>query len=145
MTLSQGLQHCAFTPPGVGVFYAALSASLFLMLSHVGARRRGKKRSRVRVLRVGEHRIPGPVFDRFAEIHHHHLVGDIAHHRKVMADEDIGEAELFLQIRQKVQHLRLHREIERGTGSSSTSRRGLSISARAMAMRWRWPPENMCG
>ncbi|MNE94810.1 hypothetical protein D3C80_1928210 [compost metagenome] len=31
-----------------------------------------------------------------------------------MADENIGETELFLQIRQQVQNLRLHGQIERG-------------------------------
>ena len=55
----------------------------------------------------------GAVLHRPAEIHHHHLVGDVAHHRQVVADEQIGEPELVLQVHQQVQHLRLDRHVER--------------------------------
>jgi hypothetical protein len=53
------------------------------------------------------------LLDRLALRDHQHIVGDIAHHRQVMADEDIGQVELVLQIGQQVQHLRLHRQVQR--------------------------------
>jgi len=50
-----------------------------------------------------------------------------------------------LEVAQKLDDLRLHRQSSAEVGSSSTMRRGLRTRARAMAMRWRWPPENSCG
>ena len=38
---------------------------------------------------------------------------DVPHDREVMADEKVGKAILFLQVDQQVQHLRLHRHVER--------------------------------
>ena len=38
------------------------------------------------------------LLDDRAVLHHHHLVGDEAHHRQVVADEDVGQAELVLQV-----------------------------------------------
>src|SRR5262245_38475044 len=57
----------------------------------VGARRSREKHLRIGVLGVGEHRLARPVFDRLAVIHDHHVVGDVAHHGEVVADEDIGQ------------------------------------------------------
>ena len=51
-----------------------------------------------------------------------------------------------LQVLHQVQHLRLHRDVERAhrlVGDHEA--RAASTSARAIAMRWRWPPENSCG
>ena len=41
-------------------------------------------------------------------------VTDEAHHVQVVADEQIGQVELLLEHAQQVQHLRLHRLVERG-------------------------------
>ena len=38
---------------------------------------------------------------------------DLADHREVVRDEDVGEVELALQVLQQVQDLRLHRDVER--------------------------------
>ena len=48
-----------------------------------------------------------------AEIDHHHLIGDVAHDREVVGDEQIGELELLLQLGQQVQHLGADRHVER--------------------------------
>ena len=48
-----------------------------------------------------------------AVLHHQHLVGHEAHHRQVVADEDVGQAEFVLQVLEQVEHLRLHRDVER--------------------------------
>src|SRR5690606_2781824 len=47
------------------------------------------------------------------EIHHHHIVSDVTHDRKIVADENVSQAELFLQISKNVEHLRLHGKIKR--------------------------------
>ena len=48
------------------------------------------------------------------EVHDADAIGDVMHHREVVRDEEIGEAELALQVAHQVQHLRLHRHVERG-------------------------------
>ena len=45
--------------------------------------------------------------------HHRDAVGDVIDHREVVRDEQIGEPELFLQINQQVEDLRLDRNVER--------------------------------
>ena len=62
-----------------------------------------------------------------------------------MGDEEIGQAELRLQIRQQVEHLRLDRDVERRNWLVADDEIRLQREARAMPMRWRWPPENSCG
>ena len=47
------------------------------------------------------------------EIHHGDAVADVAHHRKVVRDEQIGDAELALQPHQQVEDLRADRDVER--------------------------------
>ena len=42
-----------------------------------------------------------------------HAVGHEAHDLEIVADEDVGEAELVLEVEQQVQHLRLDRLVER--------------------------------
>jgi len=42
-----------------------------------------------------------------------------------MADEDIGQAELVLQIGQQVQNLRLHRQVQRRDGLVQHQKRGV--------------------
>jgi hypothetical protein len=64
---------------------------------------------------------------------------------EVVRHEDVGEAELVLEVVEQVDDLRLDRHVERETGSSAMISLGSRASARAMPMRWRWPPENSCG
>ena len=51
--------------------------------------------------------------DDLAEIHDRDAVGDVLHHREVVGDEDVGEAEAALQVLQQVDDLRLDRDVER--------------------------------
>ena len=51
--------------------------------------------------------------DDLAEVHHRDVVADVLHHRHVVRDEEIGQAELALQPRQQVQDLRADRDVER--------------------------------
>ena len=77
-------------------------------------RRRGRHQGGgVRVQRPVERRLGGALLDDPAEVHHHHPVGHVPHDGQVVGDEQVGDAELLLQLVEQVQHLRLHREVER--------------------------------
>ena len=54
--------------------------------------------------------------DGLAEVHHQHAVGDVADDVEVVRDEDVGQAEVALQVLEQVQDLRLHRDVERRDG-----------------------------
>src|SRR5690606_16918742 len=56
----------------------------------------------------------GADLDDLAQIHHRDPVGDVAHHRQVVGDEDVGQVELVLQPFEQVHDLRLDRHVERG-------------------------------
>ena len=51
--------------------------------------------------------------DDAAEVHHADAVGDVVDDGEVVRDEEVGEAERALQVAHQVQHLRLHRHVER--------------------------------
>ena len=46
-------------------------------------------------------------------IHHRNTRGEIAHHRHGVRDKEIGQAKLALQLRQQVDDLRSHADVER--------------------------------
>ena len=52
--------------------------------------------------------------DDLAEVHHGDAVGDVAHHRQVVRDDDVGQAELVLQVLEQVDDLGLDRHVEGG-------------------------------
>jgi hypothetical protein len=47
-----------------------------------------------------------------SQIHYCHTVADMAHHREVMRDEEIGDAKLFLDIIEKVDDLGLDGNVQ---------------------------------
>ncbi|MNG32317.1 hypothetical protein D3C84_1183010 [compost metagenome] len=47
-------------------------------------------------------------FDDAAALQHHDVIGNVLHDRQVMADEQIAQATVALQLHQQVQDLRLH-------------------------------------
>ena len=51
--------------------------------------------------------------DDAAEVHDADAVGDVVDDREVVRDEEVGEAQPPLQVAHQVQHLRLHRDVER--------------------------------
>ena len=55
----------------------------------------------------------GGQFDNAAEIHHGHIVADMAHHRQVMRDENHRHVALLAQRHEQVKDLRLDRHIQR--------------------------------
>ena len=72
--------------------------------------------------------------DDAAEIHHRDLARDMLHHREIVADEEIGEAELAPQLGEQVEDLRLHRDVERARSARRRPRCAAAARARA---RWR--------
>ncbi len=78
----------------------------------IGHRHGGEQRLGVGVLRIGEERRRRRFLDDAADIHHRDPVRDVLDDREVVRDEEIGEAELVLQVLEQVESLRLHRDIE---------------------------------
>ena len=83
-----------------------------------GRRRIAWRHGRDQRARVGvrwrlQHAIDRAGLDDLAQVHHQHAVGDMAHHREVVRDEQHGEPERLLQLGEQVEHLRLHRDVER--------------------------------
>ena len=53
-------------------------------------------------------------FDDPAQIHDRDPVGNVLHHRKVVRDEEVGQAEVALQVQKQVDHLALDRDVQGG-------------------------------
>ena len=53
-------------------------------------------------------------FHHPAQVHHHDAVAQVAHHRQIVGDEQIGQAQLFLQVLEQVDHLGLDRHVQGG-------------------------------
>src|SRR5260370_37202473 len=64
-------------------------------------------------MRAGEECLLIRDLDDLSEIHDGDAVADTLDDREVVGDEQIGKPELALQIAQQVDHLRLHRDVER--------------------------------
>ena len=73
----------------------------------------GEQRSRVGLARRVEQRLGLALLDDVAVLHHQHAVRHRAHHRQVVADEEVAHAVAPLQLGQQRQHLLLHRHVER--------------------------------
>src|SRR6202023_197229 len=64
--------------------------------------------------RAAEQFAPFRDLDDAPEIHHADAVRHVPDHGEVVADEEVGEAELVLQVAHQVEDLGLHGDIERG-------------------------------
>jgi hypothetical protein len=82
----------------------------------VDARYRRQQRLGVGVLRCREDLGARPLLDDHALVHDGNPVGERAHHRKVMRDEDVGQAQVALQAAEQVEDLRLHGHVQGGDG-----------------------------
>src|SRR5215217_3796079 len=93
--------------------YHALALALLLRVGDGDGR---EQRGGVGVTRLAIE--SGPVGDLYdlAEVHHGDPVRDVFDHGEVVGYEDVGEVELLLQVLQKVDDLRLDRDIERRDG-----------------------------
>ena len=79
----------------------------------------GHRDGREQGMGVGVHRLReqplrrGALHD-LAQVHHRDVVAHMAHHRQVVGDEQVGEAQLLLELVEEVQHLGLDRHVEGG-------------------------------
>ena len=64
--------------------------------------------------RVAEERLAVRELDDPAEVHHRDPVAHVPDNTEIVADEDEGQAALRLELLQKIQDLRAHRDVERG-------------------------------
>ena len=62
--------------------------------------------------RLGKDRLGRSKLDDFAEIHDRDSMADMVHHVEIMGDEDEGKAEIALQGLEKIEDLRLDRDVE---------------------------------
>lgn len=76
------------------------------------ARNRLQKAAGVRVARIGKHDFGEALLDDSAEVHHSYPAAEVSHDRKVVGDQDEGEAKALLKISKQVQNRGLHRHIE---------------------------------
>ena len=79
----------------------------------VGDRDRRQQRLGVGVQRAGVELDARGDLDDAAEIHHGDAVADVAHHGKIVGDEDVGQPQPLLQLLKQVHDLRLDRHVER--------------------------------
>src|SRR5262245_5589111 len=108
----------------------------------------GEQGAGVLVLRRGHDALGRAHLDERATIEHGNLVAHVLDHAKVMGDEDAGNAEIILKIKQQVENLRLNAHVERAywfigddklglAGKRCRYRHALALSAGEMA---RQPP-----
>src|SRR5260370_42129851 len=69
---------------------------------------------RIGLLRRREHGCRRAIFHYLATLHDRNLIADLRRHPEIVGDEDNGETERTLEVRQQGEHLRLHGDIERG-------------------------------
>ena len=79
----------------------------------IGDEDRVEEPARIGMAGVAEDLRPAAGLDDLAEIHHRDPMADPLDHRHVVGDEEIGEAEFRLQLAEKVENPRLHRDVER--------------------------------
>ena len=83
-------------------------------LSPAALGHRLQQRARVGVGGLAKQRLGRALFDDAALAYSTATSSQtMVHHRQVVADEQVGDAELLLQVLHQVQHLRLHRDVER--------------------------------
>ena len=79
----------------------------------IGFEAGGQKRPRVGLRGRVEDLFHRPLLDDLAGLHHDDAIGEIANHRQVVGDEEVGQAEFATQVLEQVDHLRLDRDVER--------------------------------
>ena len=76
-------------------------------------RHRIEQHARIVVLRRSEHLVDRPALHRLAVPHHHHAIRHARDHAHVVRDQHQPGLRLALQLVHQVEHLRLHRDVER--------------------------------
>ena len=81
---------------------------------HYGVRdwHRGEQRPCVGMQRVLVQLVAVCDLSYLAQVHHHYAVADVAHHRKVVGHEEVGQVELRLKLLQEVYKLSLNGHVQ---------------------------------
>ena len=64
--------------------------------------------------RTTKDRLGGAELDQLADVHHGDPIADVLDHRKIVGHEEQGQAQTLLELEEEIQHLRLHRDVQRG-------------------------------
>jgi hypothetical protein len=83
------------------------------LLATADSRRRGQQRLGVRMLGSAEDLGARSRLDDPTQVHDRDPISDLADHREIVGDEQVGDADPVLQIAQQVEHLCLHGDVER--------------------------------
>ncbi len=102
------------SPSPLPLFQPSFNPLFHNLKSLINIRHGGKQFLRVRMLRSVANLIGGAGFNDFALIHHGNAVAHFSHHGQIVTDKEIGQAALALEPLQKLDDIRLHRNIERG-------------------------------
>jgi hypothetical protein len=97
---------------GIGDFAGQADAAVLSALGGIGDWQGREQRLGVGVQRPGEERLGARDLDDLADIHHDDAVADVLDHAEIMADEEIGQPELLLQVAQQIECLRPDADIE---------------------------------
>ena len=86
-----------------------------VLLDHAGVGDRDRRQQRLGIGMIGrrEDLVGRALLDDVAEIHDDDAVGDVAHHRQIVADEQHRRLVLALDVHQQLGDRRLHRHVER--------------------------------
>ena len=99
-----------------GIGHLARQQNALLLSFGIWIGHRGQKRLGIRMGGTLKKLINRSQFHNLTDIHHRHAVGNMAHHTQIVGDKQIGQTKLFLQLLKQIEHLRLHRDIQRGNG-----------------------------
>ena len=80
----------------------------------IGDRHRRKQRPCVGMERVRKECICISKFHYLTQVHYRDSIADMANNAQVVADEEVGQSEIFLKILKEIEYLRLNRDIKRG-------------------------------
>lgn len=125
--------------------FALDNLTLRLILAHDRQRNCRKQCLSVRMQRILEQQISRCFFYHSSHIHNRNIIRKIFYYGQVMGNEDIGQAQILLQLFEQVQNLRLNRNVQRGNRLVADDDFGFIAKARAMPIRWRRPPSSSCG
>ena len=87
--------------------------AVLLLFARVGHGQGGQQLLGVRVLRVLHNLVGIAVLHDLALMHHHDAVGKHIDHRQIMGDEHDSIVKFLLQILEKLEYLRLDRNVKR--------------------------------
>ncbi len=85
------------------------------LATNVGIRHRHRRQQglRIRVPGIDVQCFAGRQLDDLPQIHYRHVIADVLHHRQIVRNEYVSEAELLLEILKQIEHLPLYGHIER--------------------------------